>query len=68
MPDSDVARFASRNHVRWPCLLVSIPGTIGGGLTMNAGCYGSEFKDVLISARRWTEQVPSMRLPRKKWA
>ena len=32
-------------------LLVSIPGTIGGGLTMNAGCYGSEFKDVLISAR-----------------
>ena len=29
-----------------------IPGTIGGGLRMNAGAYGSEIKDVLI-ARRW---------------
>lgn len=49
--DADVARFASRNHRGGLAFLVSIPGTIGGGLTMNAGCYGSEFKDVLISAR-----------------
>ncbi|HRP12367.1 MAG TPA: UDP-N-acetylenolpyruvoylglucosamine reductase, partial [Terricaulis sp.] len=27
-----------------------IPGTIGGALTMNAGCYGAETKDVLESA------------------
>jgi len=27
-----------------------IPGTIGGALTMNAGCYGSETKDILVSA------------------
>jgi len=27
-----------------------IPGAIGGALTMNAGCYGSETKDVLVSA------------------
>jgi UDP-N-acetylmuramate dehydrogenase len=27
-----------------------IPGTIGGALTMNAGCYGSETKDVLVEA------------------
>jgi UDP-N-acetylmuramate dehydrogenase len=27
-----------------------IPGTVGGGLRMNAGAYGSEFKDVLRSA------------------
>ena len=25
-----------------------IPGTIGGALTMNAGCYGAETKDVLV--------------------
>jgi UDP-N-acetylmuramate dehydrogenase len=30
--------------------MVTIPGTIGGGLVMNAGCYGKEFKDVLIQA------------------
>ena len=27
-----------------------IPGTVGGALTMNAGCYGSETKDILVSA------------------
>ena len=27
-----------------------IPGTVGGGLRMNAGAYGHEFKDVLVEA------------------
>ncbi len=31
-----------------------IPGTIGGALTMNAGCYGAETKDILVSARGLT--------------
>src|SRR5205807_5913399 len=30
--------------------LSGIPGTIGGGLRMNAGAYGSEIKDVLRRA------------------
>lgn len=30
--------------------LVGIPGTIGGALKMNAGCYEYEIKDVLVSA------------------
>lgn len=28
-----------------------IPGTLGGGCAMNAGAYGGELKDVLVSAR-----------------
>jgi UDP-N-acetylmuramate dehydrogenase len=28
-----------------------VPGTVGGGIVMNAGAYGGEFKDVLIEAR-----------------
>src|SRR5690606_5935928 len=28
--------------------LVGVPGTIGGAARMNAGAYGSEFKDVLV--------------------
>tara|TARA_Y100001935_G_scaffold64503_1_gene54152 strand:+ start:1535 stop:2464 length:930 start_codon:yes stop_codon:yes gene_type:complete len=28
--------------------LSGIPGTIGGGIFMNAGCYGSEFKDIVL--------------------
>jgi UDP-N-acetylmuramate dehydrogenase len=31
-----------------------VPGTIGGALRMNAGCYGRETKDVLIEARALT--------------
>ena len=29
--------------------LSCIPGTVGGGIKMNAGCFGKEFKDILIS-------------------
>ena len=29
--------------------LSCIPGTVGGGIRMNAGCFGSEFKDILLS-------------------
>jgi len=31
--------------------LTGIPGTLGGALRMNAGCYGREIKDVLVSCR-----------------
>ena len=31
--------------------LSGIPGTVGGALAMNAGAYGKETKDVLVSAR-----------------
>ena len=31
-----------------------IPGTVGGALRMNAGCYGSEMKDVVIKSRYMT--------------
>lgn len=36
--------------------LRSIPGTVGGGLRMNAGAYGSELKDILVSARAVDKQ------------
>ena len=49
--DAELARFAAKNGRGGLSFLVSIPGTIGGGLRMNAGCYGTEFKDVVITAR-----------------
>ena len=49
--DADVARFAARHDRSGLAFLVTIPGTIGGGLRMNAGCYGGEFKDVVRTAR-----------------
>lgn len=52
--DSKVARYAAKAGIGGLEFLVSIPGTIGGGIIMNAGCYGSEFKDVLIDAEGLT--------------
>ena len=54
--DAELARFAARHNRSGLAFLISIPGTIGGGLRMNAGCYGSEFKDVVISARAMDRQ------------
>ena len=48
--DAAVARAAAKAGIAGLEFYAGIPGTIGGALTMNAGCYGSETKDVLISA------------------
>jgi UDP-N-acetylmuramate dehydrogenase len=45
--DAAVARTAARAGVSGLEFYAGIPGTIGGAVTMNAGCYGSETKDVL---------------------
>jgi UDP-N-acetylmuramate dehydrogenase len=52
--DSMVARASARAGIGGLEFYAGIPGTIGGALTMNAGCYGSETKDVLVSARGLT--------------
>jgi UDP-N-acetylmuramate dehydrogenase len=49
--DAAVARAAADAGIAGLEFLRGIPGTIGGALTMNAGCYGSEIKDVLVEAR-----------------
>lgn len=48
--DAMVARAAAKAGVAGLEFYAGIPGSIGGALTMNAGCYGAETKDVLVSA------------------
>jgi UDP-N-acetylmuramate dehydrogenase len=48
--DSAVARAAARAGIAGLEFYAGVPGTIGGAVAMNAGCYGSETKDVLIEA------------------
>ena len=48
--DAQVARAAGKAGIGGLEFLTGIPGTIGGAVTMNAGCYGSETKDVLVRA------------------
>jgi len=48
--DAMVARASAKAGLAGLEFYAGIPGTIGGALTMNAGCYGAETKDVLVSA------------------
>jgi UDP-N-acetylmuramate dehydrogenase len=48
--DLNVALAAAEAGIAGLEFLSGIPGTVGGGFQTNAGAYGSEFKDVLISA------------------
>ncbi len=52
--DSNVARTARDAGFTKFEFLCSIPGTIGGGLHMNAGAYGREIKDILVDVRAVT--------------
>ena len=48
--DSMVAKASAKAGLTGLEFYAGIPGTIGGALTMNAGCYGAETKDILVSA------------------
>jgi UDP-N-acetylmuramate dehydrogenase len=49
--DLNVALTAAEAGIAGLEFLSGVPGTIGGGLRMNAGAYGAEIKDVLVEAR-----------------
>lgn len=54
--DGNVAMAAAKAGIAGLEFYSGIPGTIGGALRMNAGCYGTETKDVLIEARALDKQ------------
>ena len=47
--DSYLSRFCYQNAISGYEFLYTIPGSIGGNIFMNAGCYNQEIKDKLIS-------------------
>jgi UDP-N-acetylmuramate dehydrogenase len=47
--DKKLSDFALQNEIGGLEFLACIPGSIGGGLKMNAGCFNKEFKDILVS-------------------
>lgn len=59
VPLSRLAAFAQQNGLAGLEFASGIPGTVGGGLMMNAGAYGGELKDV-------TESVVSYYLPEQR--
>ncbi len=49
--DKKLAEFAADNDLSGFEFLSCIPGTVGGGIKMNAGCFGNEIKDILLSVQ-----------------
>ena len=49
--DRKLSNFAMENNIGGFEFLSCIPGTIGGGLRINSGCFGREFKDILLSVQ-----------------
>jgi len=45
----NLAQFCYNHSIEGFEFLIGVPGTIGGGIAMNAGSYGSEFKDIIDS-------------------
>ncbi len=46
--DLEVAKFCVEKNISGLEFLSGIPGTIGGNIKMNAGCYGNQISDNLI--------------------
>ena len=44
-----LSEFSRENNMAGMEFLSCIPGSVGGGIRMNSGCFDREFKDILIS-------------------
>ena len=49
--DINIARHALNAGISGLEFLAGVPGTLGGGILMNAGAYGAEMSDILIEVR-----------------
>ena len=64
--DKKLSDFALENEVGSFEFLACIPGTVGGGLKMNAGCFNKEFKDILISIQAIDKKGKVLTIPANK--
>jgi UDP-N-acetylmuramate dehydrogenase len=64
--DKNLADYAANNGLSGFEFLACIPGTIGGGIKMNAGCFGKEIKDILISVQAVDKNGNVVTIPAKE--
>ena len=63
--DKTVSDFAMENSLSGFEFLSCIPGTVGGGIRMNSGCFGYEFKDILVSVQAVNRAGKVLTIPAK---
>ena len=61
--DKSLSEFATESHLSGFEFLSCIPGSIGGGIKMNAGCFGKEFKDILLSIQAINKKGNLLTIP-----
>jgi UDP-N-acetylmuramate dehydrogenase len=64
--DKALSEFAMENDLAGFEFLSCIPGTIGGGIKMNAGCFGTEFKDIILSVQAMNRSGQIITIPSSK--
>ena len=64
--DKKLSDFAAENSLSGFEFLSCIPGSIGGGLKMNAGCFGKEIKDILVSIQSVDKNGNVLTIPAKE--
>ena len=64
--DKSLSEFAMNNSLGGFEFLSCIPGTVGGGIKMNAGCFQREFKDILISIQAVNKSGQVITIPAKE--
>ena len=64
--DKKLAEFAAINKLSGFEFLSCIPGTVGGDLKMNAGCFGKEIKDILVSIQAIDKNGDILTIPAKE--
>lgn len=52
----ELSKFAQQNGMAGFEFLCGIPGSVGGGIRMNAGAYGRSFQDILVSLKFMNDQ------------
>ena len=64
--DKTLSEFALENSLSGFEFLSCIPGSIGGGIRMNSGCFDREFKDILISVQAINRSGEILTIPAKE--
>jgi len=64
--DKKLSEFALENSIGGLEFLACIPGSVGGGLRMNSGCFKKEFKDVLLSVQAIDKNGRVLTIPSSK--
>lgn len=60
--NNQLSHFARENSVTEFEFLSGIPGTVGGGVKMNAGCFGGQFSDIVAKIEVFDIKTKSLKI------